>query len=353
MISIRIPVCLAIVVVPSLLLLAGCRSANNYLERGNAAFQRGKYEEASLNYRKAVQKDANFGEAYHQAALAELKLNKAAEALQDLREAVRLMPDNQAAREDLTNLMLGAYIGDPAHPKFLYDLLVQSSTTWLQRDPNSIQGLRIHGYLAMLERRPEEAGEVFRRAHQAHPRDEKVVDGLMDALFRANQPSEAEKVGLDFLATDRTAADVYDALFRMYVAAHRVQDAEKILSRKVDSNPRENSNILQLAGFYAGQHQKAEMDGAMQKFLSNPGKDSRVHVAAGDFYASIGDLHDALDHYRAGSAEKNDRLICQNRIARILLLQKNRQEGLQVLNQTLAQYPDDSEARALRAALLV
>jgi tetratricopeptide (TPR) repeat protein len=34
-------------------------------------------------------------------------------------------------------------------------------------------------------------------------------------------------------------------------------------------------------------------------------------------------------------------------------LQNNRQEGMQVLNQTLTQHPDDPEARALRAALLV
>src|SRR5665213_117466 len=223
MISICLPGRLAIVIVPLFLLLAGCRSAANYLEKGNAAFHRGQFEEASLNYRKAVQKDSSFGEAYYRAALAELKLNKAAEALQDLKQAVRLMPNNQPAREDLTNLMLGAYIGDPSHPKFLYDLLVQFSKTWLQRDPDSMQGLRIQGYLAMLERRPEEAVEVFRRAHAAHPRDEKVIDGLMDALFRANEPTEAEKVGLDFLATDRHAADIYDALFRMYVAAHRFQ----------------------------------------------------------------------------------------------------------------------------------
>jgi tetratricopeptide (TPR) repeat protein len=131
MISLRFPVGSAIVVLPSLLLLAGCRNANNYLEKGNAAFQRGQYDEASLNYRKAVQKDSNFGEAYYRAALAELKLNKAAEALEDLRQAVRLIPDNQPVREDLTNLMLGAYIGDPSHPKFLYDLLVQFSTIWL------------------------------------------------------------------------------------------------------------------------------------------------------------------------------------------------------------------------------
>jgi tetratricopeptide (TPR) repeat protein len=354
MISISFPSRLALIVLPSILLLAGCRGANSYLEKGNAAFDRGQFDEASLNYRKAIQKDSSFGEAYNRAALAELKQNKVAEALQDFEQAVRLMPDNQAARTDLTNLMLGAYIGDPAHPKFLYDLLVQLSGKWLKRDPNSTEGLRIQGYLAMLERRPEDAVELFRRAHESHPRDEKIVDGLMDALFRANQPSEAERVGLDFLAIDKNAADIYDALFRMYVAAHRAADAENILTRKVDANPGENSYILQLAAFYAGAHKKPEMDRAMRKFLSNPGKDVKVHVEAGDFYASIGDLNGALDQYRAGtSANDKDKLLYQNRIARVLLLQKNRQQGLQVLNQTLTQYPDDPEARALRAALLV
>src|ERR1039457_1844422 len=112
MISISFPSRLALIVLPSILLLAGCRGANSYLEKGNAAFDRGQFDEASLNYRKAIQKDSSFGEAYNRAALAELKQNKVAEALQDFEQAVRLMPDNQAARTDLTNLMLGAYIGD-------------------------------------------------------------------------------------------------------------------------------------------------------------------------------------------------------------------------------------------------
>jgi tetratricopeptide (TPR) repeat protein len=186
----------------SILVLAGCRSANSYLDKGRAAFARGQFEEASLNFRKAVQKDPALGEAYHGAAQAELKQNKVAEALQDFEQAVRLMPDNQAARTDLTNLMLGAYIGDSKHPKVLYDLLVKFSGEWLRRDPNSLQGLRIRGYLAMLERRPLDAVEVFRRAYASNPGDQKIVDGLMDAFFSANQPGEAEKVGLDFLARD-------------------------------------------------------------------------------------------------------------------------------------------------------
>ena len=58
---------------------------------------------------------------------------------------------------------MGAYIGNTTHPKSLYDLLLQFSEQWLKSDPTSMQGLRIHGYLSMLERRPKEAVEVFRR----------------------------------------------------------------------------------------------------------------------------------------------------------------------------------------------
>ncbi len=58
----------------------------------------------------------------------------------------------------------------------------------------------------------------------------------MDALFRTNQPAEAEKVGLGLPAERiRSASDIYDALFRMYVGSHRMQDAENILKRKVSS----------------------------------------------------------------------------------------------------------------------
>jgi tetratricopeptide (TPR) repeat protein len=352
--SISLPGRLAVIILPSILVLAGCRSAYNYYEKGDSAFARGKFAEASLNFRKAVQKDPTFGEAYYRAGLSELKLNDDAPALQDFENAVRLMPDNQAVRTDLTNLLLGGYIGDPKRPKFLYDLLVRFSSEWLKRDPNSMQGLRIKGYLAMLEQRPEEAVELFGHAHESAPRDEKIVDGLMDALFRANQPAEAEKVALDFLRNENRASDIYDALFRIYIAAHRTQDAEDILKRKVNSNRKERSYVLQLAGFYAGQHKKPELDQTMRMFLADRDNNATAHLEAGDFYTSIGDLTDALVQYRAGSkVGKKDKLICQNRIARVLLLQNNRKEGLQVLNETLAQYPDDAEAGALRAALLV
>jgi tetratricopeptide (TPR) repeat protein len=354
MFSLSLPGRTAVAVLPLILALAGCRGANSYLAKGDAKFAQGQFDAASLNYRKAAQKDPNLGEAHHGAGLAELKQNKVAEALQDLQQAARLLPDNQAAKTDLANLLLGAYIGDSHRPKFLYDLLVQFSGEWLKSNPNSMQGLRIKGYLAMLDQRPDEAVSILRHAHQLYPEDQKIVEGLMDAFFRNNQPAEAEKAALGYLAANKTAADVYDALYRMYIAARRGADAENILIRKASAIPNSGGYILQLAGYYAAAGKKPEMAQTLEKFLSNPGADSKVHLEAGDFYAAVGDLPNALHQYYAGLANhKSDQLPYKNRIARVLLLQNKRAEGLKILNETVAQYPEDAEARSLRAALLV
>jgi tetratricopeptide (TPR) repeat protein len=346
-----------------LVLLAGCHNANNYVQKGNALFAQGRFAEATLNYRRALQKDPALGEAYYRAGLAELKENKAAEALQDLQQAVRLMPDNQAAKTDLTNLMLGAYIGDARHPKFLYDLLLQFSGEWLKRDPTSMQGLRINGYLAMLERRPEEAVAMFRRAHASNPEDEKMVLSLMDALFRDNHPEEAERAGLAFIANHPGAVDVYDALYRLYSTTNRPADAGNILARKVSGNP-QGEYILQLATYYSRAHNQPEMEKAMHMFLANPGGDPKVHLKAGDFYAAIGDWTTAVEQYNAGLAltsqekgskekDSKEKLAYQDRIARTLLSLDKKPEALRTLNEVLAQDPGDKEALTLRAGLLL
>src|SRR5262249_4460679 len=44
-----------------------------YLQNGNKYFEKGKYKEASIMYRTALQKDQKFGEAYYRLALTELK----------------------------------------------------------------------------------------------------------------------------------------------------------------------------------------------------------------------------------------------------------------------------------------
>ncbi len=336
-------------------LLTGCiHSANYYMKKGDQLFARGEFAAASLNYRKAVQKRPDDGQAHYSAALAELKLNKGADAFQDLSEAVRLNPNHQGARSELENLALTSYLSDQQRPKVLYDTLVRLSDQWLRENPQSPEGLRIKGYLAMVERRPDEAVDLLGRAHQSNPKELKIALGLMDALAQSKQPEASEKVGLEFIANDPKAGQVYDALYRLYESSNRASDAENILVRKAKENSSEGAFLLQLAGHYARTGKKSEMAAALRGFLANPGSDPRVHLEAGDFYAAAGDWNNALDQYNAGaSASATEKALYQNRIARALIAQHRREEGLKVLNAVIAKNPDDKEAHSLRAGLLL
>jgi len=325
-----------------------------YLDKGNALFAKGELAEAELNYRKAVQKDQSNGEAFYRTALCELKENKPVPALQDLTEAVTLMPDNKDAKRQLANLVLGGFIGDPSRPQALYQRLVKMSDEWLTRDPRSAEGLRIKGYIAMVEKRPQEAISLFTQAQQGNPQDERVNMGLMDALFRAGDTAKAEKVGLDFIAADHSAGDVYDALFRMYIATKRPAEAENILIRKSQDNPKENAYLLELAGYYASVGKKPETESTMRTLLTNPGGDPQLHLKAGDFYATLGQWPAAIEQYNTGiAANGKDKSIYQVRTARALIMQDKREEAIKTLSDALTQHPDDTEARKLRAALML
>src|SRR5688572_9979869 len=65
-----------------------------YVESGNKFFERGKYKEALIMYRKALQRDLKYGEAYYRAGLADLKLQRWGEASRDLQRALELQPEN-------------------------------------------------------------------------------------------------------------------------------------------------------------------------------------------------------------------------------------------------------------------
>src|SRR5438552_903698 len=81
-----------------------------YLQNGNRYFEKGKYKEASIMYRTALQKDARFGEAYYRLALTDLKMEQPFAAIQSLRRAVELMKPSQAERMDARVKLADVYL---------------------------------------------------------------------------------------------------------------------------------------------------------------------------------------------------------------------------------------------------
>src|SRR5215831_16260055 len=73
-----------------------------YLEGGNKYFERGKYKEARIMYKDALQKDKRYGPAWYHLGVTALKLGSFAEAVASLRRAVELLPPDQPDHWDAT-----------------------------------------------------------------------------------------------------------------------------------------------------------------------------------------------------------------------------------------------------------
>jgi len=334
---------------------AACaRSPRYYLDRGNRNFAERKFSEAAINYRRAIQNDARFGEAHYRLGLAELELGKGTEAYEALTRAVDLMPERVEAKVKLADLCLAAYMGDPKRPEALYGKLTSLAGQLLAKDTSSYDGLRVSGYLALTDRKPREAAEQFQRANAVKPMEPEVVLVWTQALFQDNRFAEGEKLALDLIGKQKSFGAIYDILYREYLVRQRPVDAESILKTKASNNPKDAGSVLQLAAHYGSSRKLGEMAGALQRLLDNPTDFPQGRLQVGDFYAGRREWAEAIKHYEEGArANPKEKGVYKKKASNVLVAQGKREEAVALVEEILKEQPGDDEARTVRAGLLL
>jgi tetratricopeptide (TPR) repeat protein len=334
------------------LAFSGCKTKQSYLASGNKLFEAGKYADASISYRKAIQKDPQFGEAHYRLALVALKQGDVKQAYVELSRAVELLPGNDDAKEKLGLLCLNSYLTDPRRPQALYDRTSRLAEQLLAKNANSFEGLTFKGYLALTDRKPEEAIALFRKALQVKPSDANMTTVLAQTLHQNGQPEAAETLALNLIARDKTYGPIYDALYAWYFDSKRTAEAENILKAKATNNPKQAEFILQLALHYYRVHNLEEMNGTLQRMLDDPKDFPKAQLQAGDFYMRIRNFPEAVRHYQeAARGNPQDSIVARKRITDALLAQGKKEDALGVVEQILKEQPKDEEARRVQANL--
>jgi tetratricopeptide (TPR) repeat protein len=337
------------------ILTCGCgKSAQQYLDRGNQSFKAGKYEDASINYRNAIKKDGNSGEAHYRLALSLLRLNKAGEAYQELNRSVDLSPKNMQAKVDLANLCLAAYAQDPKHPASLYNRAKTMTDQLLAANANSVDGLRLQGTIAVLDRRLGDAITSYKRALQLSSGAPEVQTALAEALLRDNQPAEGEREAKEAIARHPQYGPAYDLLYSQYVIAHRWDDAESLLKLRISKNPKDARAVLQLAGFYFGRKNPEASEKLISTLVDRPSDFPQADLMAGDFHTLTRAWDKALADYQRGlSRDKTRETIYRERSAAVLATMGRRDEALKEVDAALAKDAKDVGARTLKVSILM
>jgi cytochrome c-type biogenesis protein CcmH/NrfG len=185
------------------LAMSACMTKHGYVDKGNKFFDEGRYFDAEINYRKSIQKDPNYGPAYYRLGLTEIAENNPVEAYNALFRASQVMPDNVEVKERFGSFCLEYYLRDPGRPQKLYQQVQQIATELLARNPNSFEGLRLQGYLAYEDRKPQDAVASFRKAVRLRPNSAPVITALVQTLIESGQAPEGEKLAQDLLARQK------------------------------------------------------------------------------------------------------------------------------------------------------
>src|ERR1039458_9040224 len=140
MISIR---SVALALIAALAFVSCSRDPNvakkRYLDSGNKYFDKGRFKEASIQYRNAIKIDPRYGLAHYKLALVALKSNPPdwGGAVRELRRAMELIPASQQEHWDaevkLTEIYLSPIV---KHDDNLMAEVEGFCNDLLKRDPN-------------------------------------------------------------------------------------------------------------------------------------------------------------------------------------------------------------------------
>lgn len=327
-------------------------SKKRLFEVGNKYAKEGKLKEASLIYRKAIQKDPRYGEAYYELGLIELKLGRFAEALRSLQRASELLPNNDDAHSKLGDLYLSIYLSDRNKFKQILTDFTDLADRMLKRNPNSFQGLRMKGYQMVAENKMKEAGEYFEKALQQNPGDQAMTLALAQAAMAQGEKDKALSLVRTALEKNKSYAPFYDFLYLYELSQRNIPGAEAVLKSKVENNPKNSTYVIELATHYVRAKNPAMVKATLERITGNPKDFPNGRQLAGDFYFRSGSFDDALREYEAGIQQNPDsRKDLQKRIVEVMNLSGRRSDAVALADKLVGEFSDDPEAQAIRASL--
>lgn len=323
-----------------------------YVASGNKYYDRGKYKEALLMYRRALQKDLKYGEAYYRSALTELKLGRPLEAARDLHRTIELQPDNTDAYTRLINIYLNYYLSDRRRPPVLVTELKALADKLAKKHADSYEYARLNGYISLMDGKVKDGINWFEKANSIKPLQPDIMLIYIQSLSADGRKQEAEQLARQMLKKDPHVLTIYDALFLEYIQQKRFDEAEGVMKAKIDNNPQMPEGYTQLAAHYYSMGKRPEMAATLDRLTAKVKDFPNAYEMVGDFYLRIKDTDKALQEYQEGAKQDpKNKPEYQKRMIETLIMQDKKDQATQVLNDILKENPKDDEAIAIRASL--
>lgn len=333
--------------------LAGCsnpeKAKAEHVERGEAYLKESKFQEASLEFRNALQIDDSLVAAHWGLARAFEGLERFPEMIDSLRKTVVLdkNKENLEARIKLGNYYL-------AGSRARADIVQESerlAKEVLEKDPRHIEGHILMGSVLFTQNQRDKAFEELNRAIELDP--QRVESYLSMARFHlfTRERDKAEDLYKRAILVNPNSGVAHTEYGKFLTQSNRPAEAEAELRKAVEVAPADRNAHFVLASFYlvSRQFDKAEQAYKALAALQPDRPESQAVLA--DFYSSINRTDEAVKIYQDILAKAPDYMQGRYRLAEIQLMRGDTQAANAQIEEALKKDKQDRQALLLRARM--
>jgi len=342
---------LLLILIAAALLMGGCttpeKAKAQHVARGQALLKDKKFQEASLEFRNALQIDDQLADAHWGLANAYEGLQRYQEAFEEMKEVIELDPNNLDVRVRLGNYYL---MGSQQSPAAVTEA-ERLAKEVLQKDPNHIEGHILMGSVLFAQDHKPEAFAELNRAVEIDPK--RVESYLSLARFYASTKdlATAEATFQRAISVNTASALAHYEYAKFLVQGSRLDAAETEFQKACEVDPTNREARFVLASFYLvnKRFEKAE---EAYKALAELDKDKpEGRSVLADFYSSIGRLDEALVICKEVVAKSPDYAPGHYRLAEVMLMHGDVAEAKNEIDSILKNDAKDRQAIILRARI--
>jgi tetratricopeptide (TPR) repeat protein len=333
--------CLALVV---LSLVACSRNANQYAASGDKYFAAGRYNEAVIQYRNAVQINPKLVRAHYQLSQAYLRLRSIQAAYNELRETVALDPSNSDAQLQLATLLIASK---------KYDEAKAAATKVLKTQPNNVRAHQILGDQSALTGDFAGATREFRTAIKLDPGRLESYSSLAAVYASRSQFADAEAVLKEAIEANPKSSRARVNLGSFYFSQRKFAAAEAEMVSASKLAPSDPLPRLMLANSYAAEGNFAEGEKICKELKTIAPADPSAYHALALFYESTGQRTEAVKELQSLQASHPKDPWVKANLAETLLDLDRVQEASVPTQELLSLDPSDPVALLLKGRILI
>ena len=314
----------------------------SHVTRGDQFAAEGKYREATVEYRSALQIDPLRGEVRFKLAESYMAAGELPRAASEYVRAADLLPGNAEAQVKAATILLGRGSVEDAQTR---------ARAALNADPKNVDAMIVlANAMAGLE---DVAGGLaqLEEALAIAPDSDRTLMAIGGLEMRQGSLERSEAAFKKAIAAAPDSARPRVALAHFYWSSDRLADAEQELGQALAMSPDDVLANRMLAGLYVSTGRAALAEAPLERLADTGAPAARLSLA--NLYAGMKRIDEARRLYEQLAAEANAPVGASLRLAELEYQQGKREAANARIDQLLKRNPVPAEALVVRSRWLL